>query len=58
MPREDTQTLINITQMKSEPIASDSPPLMSKLIEVQGRKYNVKKVRPFVKKLSFSLSKN
>ena len=57
MPRHGTQTLINIMQMKSEPIASDSLWLMSKLIEDQGCKYNVKKFRLFVNKLSFSWSK-
>ena len=58
MPRHGNQTLINIMQMKSEPIASDSPRLTLKLIEDQGCKYNNKKFRLFVKKLSFSYSKN
>ena len=40
MPRHGNQTLINIMQMKSEPIASDSPWRMSKLIKDQGCKYN------------------
>ena len=44
MPRLGNQTLINIMQMKSEPIASDSPWLILKLIEDQGCKYNDKKV--------------
>ena len=52
-----TQTLINIMQKKSEQIASDSLRLMSKLIKDQGCKYNVKKFRLFVNKLSFSWSK-
>ena len=54
MPRHGNQTLINIMQMKSEPIASDSPRFMLKLIEDQGCKYNDKKFGLFVKKLSFS----
>ena len=58
MLRQGNQTLINIMQIKSEPIAFDSPRLLSKLIEVQGCKYNVKKFRLFVKKLSFTWSKN
>ena len=36
-------------QMKGEPIVSDSPRLMSKLIQNQGCKYNDKKVRLFSK---------
>ena len=58
MPRYDNQTFINIMQIKSEPIASDSPWLMFKLIEDQGCKYNDKKFRLFVRKLSFSWNKN
>ena len=58
MPRYDNQKLINIMQIKSEPIASDSPWLMFKLIEDQGCKHNDKKFRLFVRKLSFSWSKN
>ena len=58
MPRHGNQTLINFVQMKSEPIASDSPSLILKLIEDQGCKYNEKKFRLFDKKLSFSWSKN
>ena len=58
MPRHGTQTLINIMQMKSEPIASDSSRFTSKLIENQGCKYNVKKFGLFVKTLSFLSSKN
>ena len=58
MLRHGNQMLINIMQMKSEPIAFGSPRLLSKLIEVQGCKYNVKKFRLFVKKLSFTWSKN
>ena len=51
MSRYVNQTLINIMQMKSEPIASDSPRLMLKLIEDQGCKYNNKIVRLFVRKI-------
>ena len=58
MPRHGNQTLINIMQMKSEPIASDSPSLILQLIEDQGCKYNDKKFRLFDRKLSFSWSKN
>ena len=58
MPRHGNQTLINIVQIKSEPIASDSPRLMFKLIEDQGCKHNDKKFGLFVRKLSFSSSKN
>ena len=47
MPRYGNQTLIYIMQMKSEPLASDSPWLMSKLIEDQGCKYNDKKLGLF-----------
>ena len=58
MLRHGNQTLINIVQIKSEPIASDSPWLMFKLIEDQGCKHNDKKFGIFVRKLSFSRSKN
>ena len=58
MPRQANQTLINIMQIKSEPIVSDSPWLILKLIEDQGRKYNDKKLRLFVGKFSFLWSKN
>ena len=58
MPRHGNQTLINTMQMKSEPIASDSPRFMLKLIEDQGCKYYDKKFGLFAKKLSFSWSKN
>ena len=58
MPRHGNQTLINIMQKKSEPIASDSPRFMLKLIEDQGCKYYDKKFGLFVRKLSFSWSKN
>ena len=58
MPRYGNQTPINIMQTKSEPIASDNPWLMFKLIEDQGCKYNDKKFRLFAIKLSFSWSKN
>ena len=58
MPRHGNQTLINIVQIKSEPIASDSPWLMFKLIEDQGCKHKDKKFGLFVRKLSFSRSKN
>ena len=58
MPRHGNQTLINIMQIKSEPIASDSPWLMIKSIEDQGCKHNDKKFGLFVRKLSFSRSKN
>ena len=58
MPRHGNQTLVNIMQIKSEPIASDNPWLMFKLIEDQGCKHNEKKFGLFVRKLSFSKSKN
>ena len=58
MPRHGNQTLINIMQIKSEPIASDSPWLMFKLIEDQDWKYNDKKFGLFARKLSFSWSKH
>ena len=58
MPCHGTQTLINIIQIKSEPITSNSPRVMSKLIEDQSCKCNDKKFKLFVKKLSFSWSKN
>ena len=58
MPRHGNQTLINIMQMKSESIAFDSPWFMLKLIEDQGCKYNDKKFRLYVRKLSFSWIKN
>ena len=58
MPRHGNQTFIDIVQIKSEPIASDSPWLMLKLIEDQGCKHNDKKFGLFVRKLSFSRSKN
>ena len=58
MPRHGNQTLIDIMQMKSKPIASDSSRFMSKLIEDQGCKNNVEKFQLFVKKLRFSWSKN
>ena len=58
MLRHGNQTLINIMPMKSEPIASDSPWLMFRLIEDQGCKHNDKKFGLFVRKLSFSRSKN
>ena len=59
MPRYGNQTPINIMQIKSDPIASNySPRLILKLIEDQGCKYNDKKFRLFVRKLSFSWSKN
>ena len=45
-------------QMKSEPMASDSPRFMLKLIEHQGFKYNDKRFELFVRKLSFSWSKS
>ena len=51
MPRYGNQTLINIMQIKSEPIASDSSWLMFKLIEDQGCKYNDKKVGTFCQKI-------
>ena len=50
MPRHGNQTLINIMQMKSGSIASNSPRFMLKLIEDQGCKYNDKKLGLFVKK--------
>ena len=43
MPRHGNQTLINIMQMKREPIAFDSPRFTLKLIEDQGCKYYDKK---------------
>ena len=58
MPRHSNQTLIDIMQIKSEPIASYSPWLILKLIEDQGCKYNDKKSRLFVRKLSCLWSKN
>ena len=58
MPRYGNQTPINIMQMKSEPMASDSPRFMLKLIEHQGFKYNDKTFEIFVRKLSFSWSKS
>ena len=58
MPRHGNQTLINIMQIKSEPIAFDSPRFTLKLIEDQGCKYYDKKFGLFVKKLSFSWSKS
>ena len=57
MPRHGNQTLINIMQMKSETIASDSPRFILKLIEDQGCKFYDKRFGLFVKKLSFSWSK-
>ena len=58
MPRHGNQTLVDIMQIKSEPIASDSPWLMFKLIDDQGCKHNDKKCGLFVRKLSFFRSKN
>ena len=58
MLRHGNQTFINIVQMKSEPIAYDSPSLILRLIEDQGCKYNDKKFRLSDRKLSFSWSKN
>ena len=57
MLRHGNQTLINNMQMKSEPIASDSPRFILKLIEDQGCKYYDKQFRLFAKRLSFSWSK-
>ena len=58
MPRSGNQTLINIMQIKNEPVASDSPRLKLKLIDDQSCKNNDKKFRLFVTKLSFSWSTN
>ena len=58
MWRHGNQTLINIMQMKIKPIAFNSPRLMLKLIRDQDSEYNDKKFGLFVRKLSFSWSKN
>ena len=57
MPRHGNQTLINLMQMKSETIASDSPRFTLKLIEDQGCKFYDKRFGLFVKNLSFSWNK-
>ena len=57
MPRHSNQTIINIMQIKSEPIVSDSPWLILKLIEDQGCKFDGKSW-VFVGKFGFLWSKN